>query len=131
MESRLAQRVLPKTVWNRPAHRSGEFGSTLLKRFVPGTEFPFPKSLYAVEDALRIAIGNKVDAVALDFFAGSGATGHALRDYSPASNAGARPVHPAMFIGVQFPRTIFSPSMDSMRIRASPTLWMQAAFSAG
>ena len=40
--------------------------------------FPFPKSLYAVEDALRFFVANKPDAVILDFFAGSGTTAHAV-----------------------------------------------------
>jgi adenine-specific DNA-methyltransferase len=78
VESRGRDRVVAKTVWNRSSHRSGEHGSNLLKRFVPGRTFPFPKSLYAVEDALRIAIGDKPNAVVLDFFAGSGTTAHAV-----------------------------------------------------
>ena len=41
-------------------------------------DFPFPKSLYAVEDALRFFITNKPDAIVLDFFAGSGTTAHAV-----------------------------------------------------
>src|SRR5699024_6784742 len=36
------------------------------------------KSLYAVEDALRFYIGDKPEAVVLDFFAGSGTTAHAV-----------------------------------------------------
>jgi adenine-specific DNA-methyltransferase len=50
----------------------------LLKRFIGSRAFPFPKSLYAVEDALRIAVGEKPDATVLDFFAGSGTTAHAV-----------------------------------------------------
>jgi adenine-specific DNA-methyltransferase len=45
---------------------------------VPGRSFPFPKSLYAVEDALRIAVADKPRAVVLDFFGGSGTTSHAV-----------------------------------------------------
>ncbi len=72
-----ARRVTAKTVWNRLAHRAGEHGSTLVKKLVPGREFPFPKSIYAVVDALRIAVGDRPDALVLDFFAGSGTTAHA------------------------------------------------------
>lgn len=43
-----------------------------------GKRFPFPKSLYAVEDALRFFIGDKPNAIVLDFFAGSGTTAHAV-----------------------------------------------------
>ena len=70
--------LMPKTVWNRSSHRAGEHGTNLLKRLLPGRSFPFPKSLYAVEDALRIAVAERPDAVVLDFFAGSGTTAHAL-----------------------------------------------------
>ncbi len=39
--------------------------------------FPYPKSLYAVEDAVSIRTADKPDAVIVDFFAGSGTTAHA------------------------------------------------------
>ncbi|WP_270618490.1 site-specific DNA-methyltransferase [Micrococcus luteus] len=67
-----------KTVWNNVAHDAGEHGSKLVRRFLPGRKFPFPKSLYAVEDALRFFIKEKPDAVVLDFFSGSGTTAHAV-----------------------------------------------------
>lgn len=68
----------PKTVWNRQRHHSGWHGTNLLSAFIPGRRFPFPKSLYSVEDALRIACLDKPEAVVLDFFAGSGTTTHAV-----------------------------------------------------
>ena len=49
-----------------------------LRSFLPGRSFPFPKSLYAVEDALRLFVGDKPDATVVDFFAGSGTTAHAV-----------------------------------------------------
>ena len=73
-----AIRRTPKTVWNRPQHSAGEYGSRMLRALIPGRDFPFPKSLYAVEDSIRIAVGNKPDAVILDFFSGSGTTAHAV-----------------------------------------------------
>ena len=68
----------PKTVWNRPSHHAGWHGSALVRTLIPGRTFPFPKSLYSVEDALRIVLKHKPDAVVLDFFAGSGTTAHAV-----------------------------------------------------
>ncbi len=62
--------TVAKTVWNRPSHRAGEYGTALVKTFVPGRAFPFPKSLYAVEDTLRVAVGDKPNALVVDFFAG-------------------------------------------------------------
>ncbi|GGD12599.1 site-specific DNA-methyltransferase [Nocardioides daphniae] len=67
-----------KTMWTNGAYSATEHGSTLLRNFLPRRKFPFPKSLYAVEDALRYYIGHKPDAVVLDFFAGSGTTAHAV-----------------------------------------------------
>lgn len=71
------RRVAP-TQWKLPAHNASEFGSTHLASVIPGRNFPFPKSLYAVEDALRFFVGDKPDAVVVDFFAGSGTTTHAV-----------------------------------------------------
>ena len=68
----------PKTTWNKTSHNAGWHGSKLLATMLPGRRFPYPKSLYAVEDALQFLVGNNPDAVVLDFFAGSGTTGHAL-----------------------------------------------------
>lgn len=68
----------PMTVWAKVSHDAGWHGSRLLERFIPGRKFPFPKSLFAVEDALRFFIKWKPNAVVLDFFAGSGTTAHAV-----------------------------------------------------
>lgn len=70
-------RIAP-TQWKIAAHNASEHGSALLEAFVPGRSFPFPKSLYAVEDTLRFYIGNNSSATVLDFFAGSGTTAHAV-----------------------------------------------------
>jgi adenine-specific DNA-methyltransferase len=45
---------------------------------MPDRKFPFPKSLYAVEDTLRFFVADKPEAVVLDFFSGSGTTAHAV-----------------------------------------------------
>src|SRR5262249_37506686 len=59
-------------------HDASVHGARLLTQLLPGRSFPFPKSLYAVEDAIRFAVGNKPNAVVLDFFGGSGTTTHAV-----------------------------------------------------
>jgi len=68
----------PRSVWNQVAHDAGSHGTSLLQRLIPGRTFPFPKSLYAVEDTLRFFLKGKPDAVVLDFFGGSGTTTHAV-----------------------------------------------------
>ncbi|MGK2850800.1 MAG: site-specific DNA-methyltransferase [Candidatus Limnocylindrales bacterium] len=73
-----AKAVAPRTVWSRTSHFARDHGSHLLGRLLPGRHFPFPKSMFAVEDTLRFVVGRKPDAVVLDFFAGSGTTAHAV-----------------------------------------------------
>ena len=68
----------PVTVWNRRSHNAGAGGSNVIRALIPGRRFPFPKSLYAVEDALRFFIRQSPNAIVLDFFAGSGTTAHAV-----------------------------------------------------
>ena len=68
----------PKSVWNKLSHDAGKQGSMLTSRVLGGRKFPFPKSLYAVEDAIRFFVKAKPSAVVLDFFAGSGTTAHAV-----------------------------------------------------
>ena len=72
------KRLMPKTVWTRGTHNSQAHGTVLLSRLLPGRHFPFPKSLYAVEDTIRFFVKEKPHAVVLDFFAGSGTTAHAV-----------------------------------------------------
>jgi len=79
-----------KTVWHRGTHDSGIYGSSILRSLV-GAEvnFAFPKSLYAVRDAIGAVIRQKPDALVLDFFAGSGTTLHATALLN-ASDQGTR-----------------------------------------
>ena len=72
------RKKLPRTVWHRAAHNAGTYGSALLGKFIPERKFPFPKSLYLVEDMLRVFLAEKQDAIVLDYFAGSGTTAHAV-----------------------------------------------------
>lgn len=68
----------PKSVWKNPSHNAGEYGSKIISQMLPGRRFPFPKSLYAVEDILRFFVKDNPDALILDFFGGSGTTAHAV-----------------------------------------------------
>lgn len=76
----------PKSVWNRVSHNAGWHGTKILTELLPGRSFPFPKSLYAVEDALRFIVAEKSDAIILDFFSGSGTTAHAVMRLNKQDN---------------------------------------------
>ncbi len=68
-----------RTVWHRTSHDAGAYGTDFLGTLLGnGRSFPFPKSLYAVEDSLRILVRGKKEALILDFFSGSGTTAHAV-----------------------------------------------------
>ena len=65
------------TQWDFTSHSAEHGGTGVLKALMPSRRFPYPKSLYAVEDALRAVIQDKTSATVLDFFSGSGTTAHA------------------------------------------------------
>lgn len=68
----------PKRVWNLASHNAETGGTNILSSLLKGRRFPYPKSLYAVEDILRFFVADNTEAVVLDFFAGSGTTAHAV-----------------------------------------------------
>jgi len=67
-----------RTVWSEARHDAGAYGTSMLGQLVPDRSFPFPKSLYALEDSLAAVVGGKPDSLILDFFVGSGSTTHAV-----------------------------------------------------
>lgn len=70
--------IRPSTQWRIAGHDATQYGTRMLNSILPGLKFPFPKALYAVEDCLRFFVADKLDAVVLDFFSGSGTTAHAV-----------------------------------------------------
>ena len=72
------QGTLPRTIWDKKEYSSTEYGTNLLAQMFGDKEvFSFPKSVHAVSDCLTVANSHE-ESVNLDFFAGSGTTGHAL-----------------------------------------------------
>ena len=69
---------LYRTVWTDKKYDANENGTRLFKRLVPNAPFSFPKSLWAVYDCISATTQDDPEAIVLDFFAGSGTTGHAL-----------------------------------------------------
>jgi len=67
-----------KTVWTDSKYNANIFGTKLLREILPNCSFDFPKSLYTVYDCLFAVVGHRPNANILDFFAGSGTTGHAI-----------------------------------------------------
>ena len=71
----------PKTVWADPKYAASSHGTILLKNILGKRgAFDYPKSIYAVKDMLEIGVQEKKQALILDFFSGSGTTGHAVME---------------------------------------------------
>jgi adenine-specific DNA-methyltransferase len=72
------KQAMPRAVWNRVEYDAGSHGTGVLQTILGDASFPFPKSLYAVRDSIRLFMEKKKDALILDFFAGSGTTLNAV-----------------------------------------------------
>ena len=67
-----------QTFWDSSKYSATEHGTDLLKRIFGEQEvFSYPKSIFAEEDCLTVS-GAKRYSLILDYFAGSGTTGHAV-----------------------------------------------------
>ena len=78
------------SVWRDKRFETKTHGTILLKNIIGANRFSFPKSLYAVHDAIRYIVGEKPDALVLDFFAGSGTTMHAINLMNKEDNGHRR-----------------------------------------
>jgi adenine-specific DNA-methyltransferase len=79
MKDRIKEGRKPKTIWIDPSYDASSHGTVLLQKILSKRKaFDYPKSLYAVYNVLSILLQGKPNAVVLDFFAGSGTTGHAI-----------------------------------------------------
>jgi adenine-specific DNA-methyltransferase len=79
----------PKTVWTDPLCNAEAHGTDMIKAILGGG-FSYPKSLYAVREALTFAVSGKKDALIVDFFAGSGTTLHAVNLLNAEDNGNRR-----------------------------------------
>jgi adenine-specific DNA-methyltransferase len=72
--------LLPQTWWDKSEYSAVEYGTNLLARmFGTSHAFMFPKSLHAVIDCLKVSgLRSDQGGTVLDYFAGSGTTGHAV-----------------------------------------------------
>jgi len=66
----------PKTMWVDSKYSATSHGTKLLIDFFKNFNFSYPKSLFLVKDAISYWIDS--ESLILDYFAGSGTTGHAV-----------------------------------------------------
>ena len=74
---RLDVQSMPKTWWDDKRYASANLGAKSLKDLFDSRVFDFAKAVGLVEDCLRASVCDE-HAVVLDYFAGSGTTGHAV-----------------------------------------------------
>lgn len=90
------QTYKPKTVWHDARYSATTHGTILLQdMFGRKGEFSYPKSIHTVKDTVEAATYGLTDAWVLDYFAGSGTTGHAViklnrEDTDPERDADTR-----------------------------------------
>jgi adenine-specific DNA-methyltransferase len=65
-----------RTVWQDSRYDANEYGTKLVHNLVPNSHFDFPKSVFNTYDCIGPILYERKRAIVLDFFAGSGTTGH-------------------------------------------------------
>lgn len=66
--------------WFDSKYSATEHGTAVIKKLFGQSVFSYPKSLHAVKDAIFVGGISQHNSLVLDFFAGSGTTGHAVID---------------------------------------------------
>lgn len=67
-----------RTVWQDSRYDANIYGTKLVHDLVPNCHFDFPKSIYNTYDCIAPILASRKKAIVLDYFAGSGTTGHAV-----------------------------------------------------
>lgn len=82
--------VQPTTFWDDSNYSATEHGTALLKKLFGKQEtFSYPKSIYAVEDCLKVS-GVEEGSIVLDYFGGSATTGHAVINLNRQAESNTR-----------------------------------------
>ncbi|WP_291068761.1 MULTISPECIES: site-specific DNA-methyltransferase [unclassified Empedobacter] len=75
IEHKYREQQVFKNFWHQKKYQSEFNGTNLIKDILGEAKFSFPKSVYTVLDSIKIV--SLKDSLILDYFAGSGTTGHA------------------------------------------------------
>ncbi|MFH1771846.1 MAG: site-specific DNA-methyltransferase [Candidatus Omnitrophota bacterium] len=79
-----------RTVWQDSRYDSNEYGTKLVHALVSDMNFDFPKSLFNTYDCIAPILYERKNAIILDYFAGSGTTGHAVMFLNKEDNGQRR-----------------------------------------
>ena len=83
-KDRIKEDIMPKSLWVGAQYDASSHGTVLLKNILGDNDFDYPKSIFMVQDLLTM--GSSSDSVVLDYFAGSGTTGHAVINLNREDN---------------------------------------------
>lgn len=78
----------PKSLWMGEKYDASSKGTNLLESMIPNNPFDFPKSLFTVMD--NIIVGSNENDIVMDYFAGSGTTGHAVMELNRSNDESNR-----------------------------------------
>ena len=67
-----------KSNWVDPKYSANNHGTQLLNKILPKAPASYPKSIFTERDCIYAALNGKTNAIVMDYFAGSGTTGHAV-----------------------------------------------------
>lgn len=81
---RTKKRFRYKSCWTSKKYSANSYGSALLTAM--DIKFDYPKSIFNVQDCISIGLSNNQSGFVLDFFAGSGTTGHPVIDLNRQDN---------------------------------------------
>src|SRR5699024_1654335 len=67
-----------KSLWSDKRYSANSYGSAVLNRILPNNPFLYPKSIFNTMDCIDAGLSNEKNGFVLDYFSGSGTTGHAV-----------------------------------------------------
>lgn len=78
-----------RTVWASPKYDASEYGTKVLQGLF-GSDiknvFSYPKSIFTVKETIEACLNGNSRGIVLDYFAGSGTTGHAIIELNREDN---------------------------------------------
>ena len=80
------------TVWTGSQYSANSHGSVILNGMIPANDFDYPKSINTVRNSVDASLKNKPSGAVLDYFAGSGTTGHAVINLNRKDNGNRKDV---------------------------------------
>ena len=73
---KIREKEVIKTHWVRKEYNAIQYGTKVVNELLEGSIFDFPKSIYLVEDVIKLCCPK--NGLVMDFFSGSGTTAHSV-----------------------------------------------------